>query len=238
MIFFKKPRSPAPPPTLKIKLNGVRFVPTKTVKYLGIHLDENLSGSVHCNKLIPKLSRANAILSKLRHFLPFRELKSVYHSIFSSHMLFNCQAWGTNNNNNFRKIETLQNNALRIITFSEFRCSASPLYKDLKILKLKDHISLLNCLFVHDQLNNNVPKNFSVFFLSTSNLYARTTRNSSKGKIYVPTFKSNKYGSKSLKHLCISSWNDAIDYFKNTDFNKVNKRDLKMLLTQKFLNSY
>ena len=41
----------------------------------------------------------------------------------------------------------------RIITKSEFNVHTNPLFRELKILKLVDQITLLNCLFVHDYLN-------------------------------------------------------------------------------------
>ena len=34
------------------------------------------------------------MLSKVRHYVPKEELKSIYHAIFSSHMTYGCQIWG------------------------------------------------------------------------------------------------------------------------------------------------
>ena len=242
IIFFKKPRSLQPPPTLKIKLDGIRIHPTSSVKYLGLFLDENLSGITHCQQLLPKLRRANGILAKTRHFVPRKEMLSIYYSIFSSHLLYGCQAWGQHANQHLKKIETLQNNALRLITFSEFNAHVSPLYKSLKILKLKDQITLQNCLLVLDQLNKNIPSNFSDFFITTKDLYSsvttRVTRNSKKGKLYVPRVNSVRYGRRSIKQSCILSWNHIIDKFPNTDFTKIQRNDLKRLITESFINLY
>ena len=55
IIFFRKPRSFLPSLSLKVKLDGKRIYPTN----LGIHLDETLNGSTHCQQLLPKLRRAN-----------------------------------------------------------------------------------------------------------------------------------------------------------------------------------
>ena len=52
--------------------------PSKSVKYLGIHLDEQLNGSAHVDILIPKLQRANGMLAKIRHYTPAKETKSIY----------------------------------------------------------------------------------------------------------------------------------------------------------------
>ena len=39
-------------------------------KYLGVYLDDNLSWDIHIRELSNKLSRANGIMSKLRHYVP------------------------------------------------------------------------------------------------------------------------------------------------------------------------
>ena len=87
LICFKKPRSTPPPPTLNIRLNGIKIYPTNSIKYLGIYVDNTLSGLTHCQQLLPKLRRANGILAKTRHFIPRQEVLSLYHSIFASHLL-------------------------------------------------------------------------------------------------------------------------------------------------------
>ena len=42
--------------------------------------------------------------------------------------------------------DTLQNHALKKITFKKCRAFATCIYKDLKILKFRDHITQQNCL--------------------------------------------------------------------------------------------
>ena len=53
LIFLKKPNTIIQ--FNKIKINGIKLYPSKSVKYLGIHLDEHLDGSAHAEILIPKL---------------------------------------------------------------------------------------------------------------------------------------------------------------------------------------
>ena len=49
---------------LKLRLNGKRTYPTKSAKYLGIKIDENLTWIDHINDIATKLNRANAMLFK------------------------------------------------------------------------------------------------------------------------------------------------------------------------------
>ena len=89
------------------------------------------------------------MLARCRDFLPLKELRSLYHGIFSSHLNYACQIWGLSVNKYIDRIFKIQKNALRIITKSEFNAQT----RELKILKLVDQITLLHCLFVHGYLN-------------------------------------------------------------------------------------
>ena len=91
-----------------IKLNGIRLKPTEHVKYLGLHLDKNLSWDHHIHILSNKLSRANGILSKLRYNAPRSVCLNVYYSIFYSHLIYGSTVWGLTSETNVSKIEKLQ----------------------------------------------------------------------------------------------------------------------------------
>ena len=71
---------------LKIKLNGKRLYETDSVRYLGIQIDKRLTWKQQINNVALKLNKANAMLSKLRHVLDIKTLRSVYYAIFESHL--------------------------------------------------------------------------------------------------------------------------------------------------------
>ena len=82
LIIFHKPGYPIQDFNFKIKINGHKITPTDHIKYLGIYLDSTLSGKHHCEILAKKLKRANGMLSKVRHYVPKDELRSIYYAIF------------------------------------------------------------------------------------------------------------------------------------------------------------
>ena len=55
LIMFK-PRMEKVDFDLKLKLNGKRLYPTKSVKYLGIKIDETLTWNEHINEIVIKLN--------------------------------------------------------------------------------------------------------------------------------------------------------------------------------------
>ena len=79
-----------------------------------------------------KLSRAIGMLAKIRHYVPRNTLRNIYFAIFNSHLLYGSQVWNQGDNALQDKIQILQNKALRIINFKDFRETANPLYKESK----------------------------------------------------------------------------------------------------------
>ena len=236
-MIFRKPGWKQP--LTKIKINGCRIIPTSFVKYLGIYLDEFLNGSAHCEQLSTKLGRANGMLAKTRYHLKNcpEHIKTLYFSIFSSHMTYGCQTWGQTYNKHFKRIEVLQNNAIRIINFSPSkRDGVTPFYKMSKILKLRDHITMLNILFVHDFINNKLPICFQSFFKLRKDLHSHDTKFAKSGKLYEPRVNSKNYGSDSIKLKCIKQWNDFLDLYPETDFTIINRKALQKKVTNHFLN--
>ena len=100
------------------------------------------------------------MLAKARHYVPYLELKNIYHAIFSSHLMYGAQVWTSKLISVSEKISRLQKRAVRIMTFAEFKAHSEPLFKQLGILKFEDNIELSNCLFVHDFLLNNLPDSY------------------------------------------------------------------------------
>ena len=228
-------------PNIKIKINGKRIYPSSSIKYLGIYLDEFLDGSAHCAQLQTKLQRANGMLAKTRHYLKNNptQLLTIYHTMFSSHMLYGCQIWGQNDNNSLRKIQSLQNNALRLISFADsFYDHVSPIYKDLKLLKLRDLITLKNIIFIHEYFNDKLPNSFAGYFNLTKNMHPHNLRTANHGQIFMPTKDTVRYGRKSITIKSIQSWNDIAKKFPQENLLKLSLKKLKSIVVKYFIESY
>ena len=229
VIFFHKPGERAP--DLKIKMNGHRIYPSKSIKYLGMYLDETLNGAFHSKILSTKLKRANGMLCKARHYISSDELRTLYYAIFSSHLIYACQIWRQLTNSFNKKIFKLQDRALRTITFSDFGSDSKPLYCNLKILKLRHQIILQNCLFTHDALNNVAPTCFNEYFTHAREIHSQNTRNSTLGCLALSHSGTIRYGIFSIINTCISNWN-AISKSLKMDLLTLTRYQLKSKLTK------
>ena len=72
--------------------------PIGSVKYLGIIIDKNLTSHHQINNVAAKPNRANATLYRIRHFVNFNTLKSIYHGILESHIDCLLLVWVQNAN--------------------------------------------------------------------------------------------------------------------------------------------
>ena len=234
IIFFHKPGQKVP--VLKIKMNGHRIFPSKYIKYLGMYLDETLNGAHHCHILTKTLRRANGMLCKARHYIPIEDLKTLYYAIFSSHLTYGCQIWGQLTNSFNQKIFKLQNRAVRIISFSDFHANCDPLYANIEILKLRHHIILQNCTFVHDSLNQVSPHCFFTYFNHARNTHRYGTSTASYGCLSIPKSGTIRYGISSITNMCISNWN-AMSKILKIDLLTLTRHQLKNALKKHLIAS-
>ena len=83
---------------------------------------------------------------------------------------------------------------MRILNFKGPREEANKLHKEPKTDKLKN-ILIPSCQFVYDQLKNNLPETFNIFFTLNSQLHKHNTR---KNRLIVPNTKTASYSSNSI----------------------------------------
>ena len=86
-VVFRSPRKPIDF-DIKIKLNGQRIYQSSYIKYLGVLLDEHLSWKPHIHELRKKLNHSNSMLSKIRHYVNKNTIRSLYFSLFASHISY------------------------------------------------------------------------------------------------------------------------------------------------------
>ena len=94
---------------LNFRISGQKIKPSNKVKYLGVILQEDLHWNKYLSNLGKKLSRSIGLLSKIRHYVPKHLLRTIYFSIFNSHLIYACEIWGqSQNSQQFKKLLKLQ----------------------------------------------------------------------------------------------------------------------------------
>ena len=153
---------------LNYRISGQKINVSNKVRYLGIEIEQHLDWNVHVENVIPKLNRAIGILSKIRHYEPKFLLKTIYYSLFNSYLIYACQVW-SQDKKFLENLSTLQYKA--IINFKQYDHSVDELYHANGILKIKEYIDLLNCLFLETVISNESLPVFSKYLEWSYNLH-------------------------------------------------------------------
>ena len=163
----------------------------------------------------------------------------------SSSSLYGCQIWGITARTTLRKLETLQNSAIRIITRKDPPSNCEyivnhviPHFKSLKVLKLRDCITLKNTLLAFDFVNSNLPNIFIHFLTLQTSRSSINTRNSSKGSLFLNHVNSNKYGKNSVKHMAMLAWNDLLTKYPKMNLKNMSRNGVKQIIKNSVLSSY
>ena len=149
---------------ISIKLNNEKLRSVNHVKYLGMYIDETLSWDHHINELCKKLSRANGIISKLRHNAPLETRLQVYYALFYSHLIYGCNVWGLSTLKNIDRIIKLEKKCVRIMTFAPFNSPTNQIFIELKLLKVEDIIKVHQLKLVFDFHIKSLPINLMSLF--------------------------------------------------------------------------
>ena len=145
---------------VSLSYNNVAIKQFDSVKYLGIHIDNHLTFEPHISLLSTKLSRSVGVLTRLKNILPSKALLQLYYAIVHPHLLYGLILWGSTNKSYIDKISKLQNKAVRAVTGGKYSGHVTSIYKQLKLLKLKDLFNLEVAKFVFKFSNNLLPENF------------------------------------------------------------------------------
>ena len=107
-----------------------------------------------------------------------------------------------------QNIEKIQNKVLRILNFKNPWEPIEQKYKESKMFKLKDIVTISNLKFVYDQVNKILPRVSENLFINKTRQHLYNTRGNS---LDVPQVKTTTYASNSFTLHGIRTWS----FFQN-----------------------
>lgn len=138
---------------------------TKTVKYLGVTLDNNLSWNKHIDSLCLKLSSSVFAIKRTKTISTLEAARIAYHALFESHLRYGVIVWGGSSVGNLQRILILQKRAVRALAGLSSRDSCRPAFKNLKILTITSLYILEAVLYCVN--NNTMQRNRDVHYHNT-----------------------------------------------------------------------
>ena len=197
--------------SLQFNVNGNVIEPSKTVKLLGISLDNDLSFNNHVATISKKTGKQLNAMSRMSKYLSQDCLMNVFQSFFMSSFNYCPLVWHLCGIGNSRKLEKLHKRALRIV-YNNYeanycdlvrKCNSSSLY----MLRLKRL-----AVFVYKVLNGHCKPVSDEFYELVQHEYNTRSIRSVK----LPRVTGEKYGRNSLLYQGASLWNSLPSVIKSS----------------------
>ena len=212
-IVFRPPRRSI---NLRItlRLHHTKLYESTKIKYLGLILDNKLNWKAHITELSKKLSRAIGLLYKIRQYCTPSTLRSLYFSLFNSHLSYGLAVWG-NANSDTKRIKSLQKRT--ICAISNETDDIEKILHGLKILNCDDQLKVQLSSLMWDYDHDQIPPSLKVLFQKSNLIHNYHTRGSSRGNLYYPKVNTTKFGIKSFRYQGINILNTlkTLPFYKN-----------------------
>ena len=119
-------------------------------------------------------------------------LLNVYNSLVQPHFDYCNVVWGNCSKNLSSKLQKLQNRAARVLTFSNYDCSTSELFQNLKWSKLVHQRAVSKAIMMHSIVNNTAPEYLTSRFVRRCGLTSYKLREN-ESKLAVPQPRTEFY---------------------------------------------
>lgn len=110
---------------------------THAIKYLGIMMDEKLNFFSHIDMMAARIRKLIVIFKNLRHIADKELIKTVYLALCQSQLSYCILKWGGATKCHFLKIERAQRAILKVSNFLPFYHPTIDLYKQTKVLTVR-----------------------------------------------------------------------------------------------------
>ena len=201
----------------QVKINGKNLDKCSSYKYLGVHIDENLTWKPHINYLCEKITKVCGVLAKLRHCVGYDILKMVYHALVASHLQYCNLVWGNADESILKPLQTLQNRIVKIMTFAPFSAhNVKHIFDDLELLDISQIHKLSKAKFVYKHKNGMLPSNFDEYLCNPENIHGRNLRSTSNG-CYRQVWGRTNQSLKMIQYDGAKLWNSIPSGIRNVE---------------------
>ena len=209
-MYFKNIHSP--PINCNIKINNKPLTEKFSTKFLGVTIDANLTWHEHVNNITKSISKNIGILYKLRNLISSTSLYLLYNALILPFLNYCNISWGNCSKTEIQTLFLLQKKAIRICSHSHYLAHTTPIFKEIKTLKVNDIHTYQTAIFMFKYSANLLPPSFQNFFIHNANIHSYPTRRSSDFHLNNPkTLKAHK----SIRHHGPDIWNSLPETLKS-----------------------
>ena len=180
--FFGSKRKLRKLDNFSIECNGHSIKAQRSVKYLGLNLDDQLTGETIVNSIVQKVNGRLKFLYRQCSFFEKKHRKSICSALIQFHLDYACSSWYSGLNKHLKKkLQICQNKTVRFIKnigprshigFSEL--------DSLNMLNVDLRVKQLRLSHVHKIFNETGPSYLSYHFIKASNVHHHVARGSTE----------------------------------------------------------
>ena len=166
------------PPNTVINFGSTSIIPSKSVKNLGVIMDQYMLFDVHINHISSKVSGILMFLNKIKDRFDKETRVIIVQSLVLSIINYCLKVWGVTTQQQVERVQKLENFAAKVAFGGARKYDhATPILRELKWLNMKCKITLDICIFTYKICNRLLPE--WLFSLPTvGNTVTRNTRQS------------------------------------------------------------
>lgn len=189
-----------------VTCNGETISPVKSVKYLGVTLDDSLSGESIANSIISKTGARIKFLYRQAHFLNLKSRKTLCSALIQCYFDYCCSSWYSGLSQKMKnRLQVMQNKVGRFILNLEPRSHiGQPELDRVGLLKVAYRVKQLKLNHVFNIFHGSAPDYLCTHFTKTSDFHKYNTRDS-KYNFVVP--RAQGQACNTFYKTAIQEWN-------------------------------
>ena len=179
------------------------------VKLLGIDIDYELNFDLHVKSLCRKASRQLNVLKRIGHNLSKLNKITIFYSFVLSTFNFCPLAWHFCSKTNVKKLEKIQERALRFI-YEDYNTSYEDLLETAKVPSLEIRRLRIMAIETFKILYNLSPSCLNDLVCFKNNKYSFRYVNI----LDIPRVRTTTYGKRSFRYAAAVLWNELPNHFR------------------------
>ena len=202
-----------------LEINNVNLERVKSVKFLGVILDDHLSWEHHVNVVTSRISKLIPLIHKIRDNLSSSSLRQIYFALIYPSLTYCIAVWGSCNSTVFQGVMLVMKRVVRIMSFSNRFEHSGPLFLRFNLLDYFNIKKYMLLLFVYKALCTG-----SGYFSFIS--HERITRQTNQKLLQLPNVIST-HSRRGARWTRVGLWNALPLGIREADTYDSFKRNLK-----------
>jgi hypothetical protein len=135
-ILFKA-KNKVIPDFSPLTINSIPLQQKSHEKYLGLHMDTNLTWKVHTKHIMTRLISLFASLRYNVKCIPRKLRYTIYNALVKPHLLYLIEIWGNAAKTILKELQVLQNKIMKVLFNYNFQTSTTKTYNETKLMNIK-----------------------------------------------------------------------------------------------------